>query len=150
MRLPVSFKSLAEGIEHAHIVLAVRGKNKWGAMGISRLSGLMDKQLQFNNLADLIEEFLNSYKKYHHQVIEFELGLPFSHDHVSETPLHWKVIKFILKGKEKCWNTYRDTLIQYSRDCTMIFQHVERTQRLPEWFDDKYRNGFVGIRSSRR
>jgi Vasohibin len=35
-RWPISFRSVLEGHEYRHIVLAVRAAGKWGALGISR------------------------------------------------------------------------------------------------------------------
>jgi Vasohibin len=37
-RYPVSFRSVLEGHEHRHIVLAVAAGGRWGALGISRRS----------------------------------------------------------------------------------------------------------------
>ena len=55
LRIPISFKSTADGNTYRHIVLAVRYGDKWGALGISRRDSLMWKDLQFSSLAELIK-----------------------------------------------------------------------------------------------
>ena len=52
---------LIRGVTHRHIVLAVRLKEKWGAIGISRRDCLMKKKINFDSLTDLIREFESSY-----------------------------------------------------------------------------------------
>ena len=46
-RIPVSFKSIVDGQVFRHIILAVRHKKKWGALGLSRSDKLMYKELKY-------------------------------------------------------------------------------------------------------
>ena len=49
------------GTTHRHMVLAVRHKGRWGAMGLSRRECLMDKRFEYETLTDLIRDFDESY-----------------------------------------------------------------------------------------
>ena len=60
-RLPLSFKSIFQGNVHRHIVMAIRCDGKWGAIGISRRSNLMDKPIVYDSLIMLIREYEMSY-----------------------------------------------------------------------------------------
>ena len=133
------------------MVLGIRDNMHWGAIGISRLSNLMYKSLSFTSLAELIEEFLKSYKNYYHDVIEIALGLPFTHDEVSETPLVWKLIKIKLDESNSAhtWKDYTRALNQYSKDSSIIFEHYAQRGDFPSWFTDCYRKGLVTIRCRR-
>ena len=115
-------------------------------MGISRLSKLMYKQLKFGTLYDLISEFVLSYESYFHSVAGVDLGLPFSHDCLSETPLQWKFMKLTITahGKIKRWTQYNDVFLQYSRDCLFIFDYYEKTGTIPKWCTKEYRDGSQG------
>ena len=52
-RVPLSFKSKHDSNTYRHIVLAVRYEGKWGALGISRRSKLMNKDIRFDSLSDM-------------------------------------------------------------------------------------------------
>ena len=133
------------------MVLGIRDNMHWGAIGISRLSDLMYKNPSFTSLADLVEEFLKSYKNYYHDVIEISLGLPFTRDGVSETPLIWKLIKIKLDETKPThtWKDYTHALNQYSKDSSIILKHYEQRGDLPSWCTKCYRSGFVTIRCRR-
>ena len=45
-RYPISFKSVVDGHTYRHIVLAVKQGGKWGAVGISRRTSLMFKEMK--------------------------------------------------------------------------------------------------------
>lgn len=118
-------------------------------MGISRLPDLMYKPLRYGTLADLVCEFIQSYKKYYHQIIEINLGLPFSHDRISETPLQWKVMRLALEQRSS-WHEYHDAFIQYSKDCQLIFNYIEQSGKMPDWCTEKYKRGFMLKKVRRR
>ena len=62
-RVPLSFKSkFVKGTVHRHIALAVKFEGKWGAIGISRRSSLMNKPIKFNSLSALVDEYRKSYE----------------------------------------------------------------------------------------
>ena len=67
-RLPLSFKSIFQGNVHRHIVMAIRCEGKWGAIGISRRSNLMDKPIVYNSLIMLIKEYEMSYVSLNHGI----------------------------------------------------------------------------------
>jgi len=141
LRIPISFKSISDGEEYNHIILAVKFKNLWGALGISRLSNLMFKALKYNSLSDLILEFDKSYEHYFHKLVNVSIGLPFSHNRVSETPLQWKVLTCSIDNGSKTWQSHKDTFNRYSKDCSFIATYFEATGKLPSWCNETYRTG---------
>ena len=40
----------------------------------------MDKPLTYSSLADLLEDYVDSYKKWWHTVLRIRIGLPVPHD----------------------------------------------------------------------
>jgi len=139
-RIPISFTTIAEDKEYHHIVLGVASKNVWGAIGISRLKRLMYKPMKFNSLFDLIKEFEESYKFYCHHLLTVEIGLPFSHHNISETPLLWKVVRFSLQDG-KCLDEYNYAFSRLSNDLKTAASYYEHTGNFPAWFDENYRRG---------
>lgn len=138
--MPLCFKSRVCSNEHDHIVLAIYNGLHWCAIGISRLKHLMYKSLKFTSLHSLVAEFINCYRAYRHEVIMISVGLPFSHDDCSETPIEWKVLNVKLAEI-----TNRDQMVfaldRYTRDCSFIFDFFSRTGRYPEFCTKKYRTG---------
>lgn len=139
-RIPISFTTVAEDKEYHHIVLGVSSKNVWGAMGISRLKRLMYKRMQFDSLIDLVKEFEESYKFYCHDLLVVEIGLPFSHHDISETPLLWKAVRFSLQNGN-CLEDYKFAFTHLSNDLETVAFYYQRTGNFPEWFDEDYRRG---------
>lgn len=52
----------------------------FGVLGISRKSNLMYKELKYEKLSLIIEEFVESYRKWNHSVLRIRIGLAFEHD----------------------------------------------------------------------
>ena len=44
--------------------------DKWGALGISRRAELMDKDLLFDSLADLMSDYKAAYEKWWHALVK--------------------------------------------------------------------------------
>ena len=63
-----------------HVVLGLVHGNRFGAMGLSRRSNLMDKKLDYSSLYDLIMEFEQSYRNCGHRLIKVRVGNLISHD----------------------------------------------------------------------
>lgn len=100
-RLPLSFESKCEGHLYKHIVLAVCCEGKWGSLGISRRSTLMDKPLSFSSLWALIEEFESSYQAVGHSLTLVAPGAPMPHDFYSmDMPILWKALRLRLGSKQ--------------------------------------------------
>ncbi|GIL65168.1 hypothetical protein Vafri_18964, partial [Volvox africanus] len=70
-RLPLAFKSTVQGQTYRHIVLAVfhAPSRTWGALGLSRRPELMDKDLEYDSLADLVSEYKSSYERWWHTLV---------------------------------------------------------------------------------
>lgn len=137
LRLPLSFKSKVLESEHDHIVMAVHDGLHWGAIGISRLENLMYKSVKFTSLYSLVNEFICSYRQYRHDVTVVSIGLPFSHDDCSETPIQWKVLNVSLVGKISM-DTTANVLERYTRDCSFLFDYFSRAGRFPDWYAKEY------------
>ena len=88
-------------------------------MGISRLKRLMYKRMQFDSLIDLVKEFEESYKFYCHDLLVVEIGLPFSHHDISETPLLWKAVRFSLQDGN-CLEDYKVAFTRLSNDLETV------------------------------
>jgi len=101
-RIPISFKTkFLRGTVHRHIVLAVRiDRGKWGAVGISRRSNLMDKRFCFDTLADLVEEYRRSYEACYHKLLTVYIGLPMPQDLVAENCVVWRAVKIRVTGRD--------------------------------------------------
>jgi hypothetical protein len=108
LRLPLSFKTRvrATGAEHRHIVLALRleaaasaagaaaagQERRWGSMGISRIPALMDKPVESESLAALVQEFKAAYAACGHELLTVYLGLPLSGSRVCVLPVRWRAL----------------------------------------------------------
>eukprot|EP00906_Rhabdomonas_costata_P029325 RCo041399 len=112
-RFPLSFHSRCGAVVARHIVLAVRYRDKWGALGLSRREDLMFKPLQFNSLAELLREFLQSYERNHHAVRSFTVGLPLSHDPADSLVPFWRL--FRVRLRDWSWETVETLLSSFSR-----------------------------------
>ena len=123
------------------MILAVQYRDKWGALGISRLEKLMYKELKCGDLSILMKEFIDSYVQYWHTVVEICIGLPFAHENITEIPLQWKVMQFSISTTKPTWEDYNDAFIQYSKECVTIANHFQATGKLPSWCTESYRSG---------
>ena len=61
-----------------HVVLGIREKvnGNWGALGLSRDTGLMWKPLAFPSLSALLTDYQDAYSRISHQVLKVRIGLP--------------------------------------------------------------------------
>lgn len=128
-RLPLSFKSKCNDNSYRHIVLALRYENKWGAIGISRRSNLMYKEIEFNSFYDLIIEYKNSYNICGHRLVKIYIGLPFSHDVFCDMPIKWRVFKHTTY--ESDLHELKNKLDTYSLNMIKIFEFFRREGILP-------------------
>mmetsp|Transcript_18396 Transcript_18396/g.18482 ORF Transcript_18396/g.18482 Transcript_18396/m.18482 type:complete len:289 (+) Transcript_18396:130-996(+) len=92
-RVPISFKTRMGDSIHRHIVLAMRYNNKWGSIGISRRPNLMNKELQFESLKELLDDFRLSYHSCLHRVLTVYVGLPFPHDIYCTQGVKWRALR---------------------------------------------------------
>jgi tubulinyl-Tyr carboxypeptidase len=65
----------------------VRHAKKWGAIGLSRRPDLMNKELKYTTLSDLVLDFKGisniiqeSYERNHHRLLKIKMGLPVTHN----------------------------------------------------------------------
>jgi tubulinyl-Tyr carboxypeptidase len=128
-RIPLSFKSKCHENTHRHIVLAIRYDGKWGAIGISRRSTLMNKDIRFDSLADMVDEYKRCYAECHHRLVKIYVGLPFSHDVFSDMSIKWRAIK--LSTAEKDRPELVAQLLQYTSTMGKMFEYFRREGVLP-------------------
>jgi hypothetical protein len=91
-RFPLAFKSQCKGECYRHIVLVVRHKGLYGALGLSRVVTLMDKPLTYASLLDLLDDYCASYAAHGHDLVTIKLGLNFAHDPLSRQVPFWRFI----------------------------------------------------------
>ncbi|KXZ49816.1 hypothetical protein GPECTOR_19g267 [Gonium pectorale] len=110
-RLPLAFKSTVQGQTYRHIVLVVyhAPSRKWGALGLSRRPELMDKDLVYDSLADLVSEYKAAYERWWHALIRVYAGLPLEHDTFYQGPVCWRFLTLSLTGR-KSWAAHRAAL----------------------------------------
>ena len=84
-----------------HVVLGVTLGNKFGALGLSRRSTLMDKAVTHPTLHSLVEEFDESYKHCGQRLVKVRIGNLISHDTYSITPIPWKGITLYPRVEEE-------------------------------------------------
>eukprot|EP00759_Apiculatamorpha_spiralis_P011633 PhF_6_TR18928/c0_g1_i4/m.27701 len=59
-----------------HLVLGIASKGQYGALGISRSADLMNKEMRFTSLLELIDDFIASYSKNGHAAVKVKLSEP--------------------------------------------------------------------------
>lgn len=93
-RFPISFKSRASktGQTHRHIVLGVKHKGLYGALGLSRSSLLMNKPFLYKSIVELLEVYCQCYQQVGHQLVSFKLGLFVTHDPYSKIIPCWRFL----------------------------------------------------------
>ena len=130
VRVPLSFKTkFLHGSVHRHIVLAIKQDGKWGAIGISRRSNLMHKELCYDNLADLVEEFRVSYEQCYHKLLTVYIGLPLPHDQFVDHPIKWRATKIRVFGNES--SEVSNKILKYTGNMTRMAEYFRREGSLP-------------------
>lgn len=128
-RLPLSFKSKCESNTYRHIVLALRHENKWGAVGLSRRSNLMFKEMTYPSLCDLIQEYKSAYAACGHRLIKIYIGLPFSHDIHCDMAVLWRVFKHTTYDCD--FEDLRIKLDSFASNMIKTFEFFRREGMLP-------------------
>ena len=129
-RVPLSFKSkFVKGTVHGHIVLALKADGKWGSLGISRRSSLMNKPIKYNSLAELVEEFSRSYEACYHKLLTVYIGLPLPHDKFVDHPIKWRATKIRVYGKPPGETAER--LDGFAAAMPRLYEHFAREGCLP-------------------
>eukprot|EP00249_Psilotum_nudum_P016414 c25813_g1_i2 orf=592-1242(-) len=89
-RIPLGFKSELQGQVHQHIVLLVRSGGKYGAFGISRQHDLMNKELQFESISSIVQNYRQAYEQSEHKLLRISVGLPVEHNIESFNFVCWR------------------------------------------------------------
>ncbi len=109
----MSLKSSCEGKIYRHIVLVVKYGDRWGALGLSRRPDLMGKDLLYSSLADLILDYKQSYSNNFHSLLKVKLGLPITHNKISNEVLIWKHVSINIENQD--WNYVTREIDQHAR-----------------------------------
>ena len=132
-RIPLSFKSRLIGTTSRsvfrHIVLVVRYQNKFGALGISRRSSLMWKDVRFDSLYELIMEFRDSYRMVSHELLAIYLGLPIPHDLSIDAPVKWKAVRVSMHQDDR---NIEEQVNAYSINVNRIIARSSVNSALPK------------------
>ncbi len=109
-RIPISFKSQFSGRIYRHIVLAVHHipSGKFGAVGLSRKRNLMFKELRYDSMSELLEDYKQAYESLWQQVLKIWVGLPAPDDEFSYSPICWRY--FCLKNSLGTWSELTQAL----------------------------------------
>lgn len=128
-RVPLSFKSKFGDHVHRHIVLALKLDGKWGAIGISRRSNLMNKSFRFDSIAELVFEYERSYEAVFHKLLTIYIGLPLPHDIFSDQPIKWRAIKVRIYNCD--YNEVTDKMNTYTANMNKMNEYYKREGCLP-------------------
>jgi len=94
IRVPLRFRSSdRRGETFWHIVLLVRVKKIYGAIGISRHPDLGPKPLIFKTVLSLLLSYIQTYDSIGHTLNFISLGLNPTMNEVSNEEVHWVVLK---------------------------------------------------------
>ncbi|CAG9576646.1 conserved hypothetical protein [Leishmania major strain Friedlin] len=94
-RIPLSFKSEANGNFYRHIVLVLRTRSApalYGALGLSRKPTLMYKPLAYHSLFDVVMDYKREYEALGHELLDIKLGIAVTHDERSRYDPCWRFI----------------------------------------------------------
>lgn len=116
-RFTISFKTESEGHVYRHIVLGIRYRNHFGAVGLSRRSDLMWREMRYESLSDLIRSFKDAYERNWHRLLKIKLGLPVSHDATSNEEIVWKYLTLnTCSGSQMDWDEVTRLLERFGRE----------------------------------
>jgi hypothetical protein len=135
-RVPISLKSVVDGHVFRHIILAIRHKDKWGALGLSRKKTLAFKQIKFVGLGALIADYAQAYREVWHELVKVYVGFPFSHDPFSPAAIKWRVLNVRLDSHP--WSMVKPVLDLFGRETKTIWNVFRELGRLPDNFRKRF------------
>lgn len=93
---------------YQHIVLVVQHFSKFGAVGISRWPEFCSKDLKFQSMSSVIENYKTAYEEQHHVVEKIRVGLPVEHNTRSTNFVCWRHLELDLKDQP-----WRDVRLEF-------------------------------------
>ncbi|ORX78435.1 hypothetical protein BCR32DRAFT_282273 [Anaeromyces robustus] len=100
-RFSLSFKSEAHVKIYRHIVLAIKIRGKYGAIGLSRKDDLHWKEPVYKTLKDLILDYKKAYRRHNHTLMEVKIGYKIPHEVFFSEKIVWK--HAVIKCTDKYW-----------------------------------------------
>ncbi|RLN49907.1 hypothetical protein BBJ28_00011520 [Nothophytophthora sp. Chile5] len=152
-RFPISFKTKAGSSTHRHIILAVHyQQHKWGALGLSRCDKLMNKDVKFDSLSDLVLEYCREFQNVYHKVVKVNVGFPLSHDIHSSEKVEWRVLNLPVDTTN--WTEVAKHFDMFAKEAAEIEIFKKAKGELPTWFSSKFAlnapDAELGMRLPRR
>lgn len=136
-RFPISFKTTAGATTHRHIVLGIHHhRQKWGALGLSRCDKLMNKDLKYDSLSELILDYCHEFENVYHHVLKVNVGFPFTHDIHSSERVQWRVLNVHIDSNS--WTDTSKQIDSFGKDAVEIYSFKKANGTLPAWFGAKY------------
>jgi len=96
-RFTLTFKSKQNGLTYYHTLLGLHYYGKYGAMGLSRKSNLMDRDFEFDNLSSMICSFRDAYREHNHTLVKVSIGDVIPHDSCTMEKINWCKTELHLK-----------------------------------------------------
>eukprot|EP00759_Apiculatamorpha_spiralis_P054038 PhF_6_TR6785/c0_g1_i1/m.9766 len=130
-RFPVAFKTIfrGDGSVCRHIVLVTRSMGIFGAVGLSRKANLMNKDLIYPSLSELIHEYIRSYHECRHEVVAIKIGLPVEHDRLSTRIPIWRYL--ILKLSSLRPGELTELLNNFATMASTLMEVVKSESEVP-------------------
>lgn len=119
-RIPLGFKSEVHGQVHQHIVLLVKHNGKYGAFGISRQQDLMNKDLDFESVTSIINDYKMAYEKSRHKVLRIRVGLPVEHNLESFNFICWRYLS--LDPSSSSWEQCSEALERHASQAKRLWE----------------------------
>lgn len=108
-RIPLAFKSFANGAYYRHIVLLIRTNSVFGVLGLSRKRTLMYKPMVYTSIFDVVMDFKKAYEAIGHSLVDMKIGIYASHDSHSRILIMWRYVALRLSlfcsGAERATDT---------------------------------------------
>ena len=117
-----------------HIVLVVHDTelSRFGALGISRQATLMFKELTYQQLSDLVHDFLSHYRSLGHDICRVALSLPVEHDLHHSGPVGWNCC--VLDSSQlQSEATLNDALGRYMESMEQLLHRFGCTGAVPRF-----------------
>ncbi|BBM96985.1 tubulinyl-Tyr carboxypeptidase [Marchantia polymorpha subsp. ruderalis] len=116
-RTPLGFKTSLNGQVFQHIVLLVQYGGKFGAFGISRQADLMNKDLTFNSISDIVGNYKAAYEASGHTILKIRVGLPVEHRIQSPNYVCWRHLSLSpgTQSWEQCCEALENHVLKKNR-----------------------------------
>ena len=113
-RFTIRFKTKFGQNTHKHIVLGIYHSSRYGALGLSRRTTLMDKPITFLTLTELILEYKKCYEECYHTISKVKMSSFLSSDKHSNDNIVWN--NFTVNVNKLTEQEMRQVIEKYARE----------------------------------